>query len=327
MNAPEFIRTREEGWKRLEAELSILEESGRKAPERGQQSEVPTLFRQLCADLALARERCFSPLLIDQLNELAMRSCQQLYGRRSHVLEDAGRFLIYTFPQLVRSEWRIVSLCMALFWLPFFALLFWGDQDARWFEAILGSEQMQQLHSMYSKPDILAENRGKFGQNFAMFGMYIWNNVGITFRAFASGALAGVGSLFTTAFNGVAIGAAASYVTRNCEPEHFWGFVAGHSAFELTGIILGGVAGLRLGLGLIAPGTLSRRAALALAADRALPMISGAALLVVAAAFIEGFWSAQPLPVWLKYAVGILLWILTAWYFVFCGREKGARAK
>ena len=324
MNAQEFIRTREERWKRLETELTILEQGGRIGVANTKAGEVPTLFRQLCADLALARDRCFSPVLIDRLNELAMRTCQQLYGRKSQFLEGAGQFLRFTFPRLVRAEWRIVTLCMALFWLPFFALLFWGDQDARWFEAILGPGQMQELHSMYGDSETLDEHRGEFGQNFAMFGMYIWNNVGITFRAFASGALAGIGSLLTTAFNGVMIGAAAGYVTRTCDPENFWSFVAGHSAFELTGIILGGVAGVRLGLALLAPGTLSRPAALAVAADRALPMISGAALMVVAAAFIEGFWSAQPLPVWIKYTVGFGLWLLTAAYFLFSGREGRA---
>ena len=66
--------------------------------------------------------------------------------------------------------------------------------------------------------------------------------------------------------------------------------------------MLSGVAGMRLGLALIHPGRLSRRHALYAASQRMFPVIVGAALLTVLAAFFEAFWSANgAIPVAVKY--------------------------
>jgi len=72
--------------------------------------------------------------------------------------------------------------------------------------------------------------------------------VRIGFQTFAGGLLAGVGSVWFLAANGVVIGAVAGYLTEIGYSETFWSFVAGHSSLELLAIVLSGAAGLRLGL-------------------------------------------------------------------------------
>jgi hypothetical protein len=47
-------------------------------------------------------------------------------------------------------------------------------------------------------------------------------------------------------------------------------------------------------------------------------------VLLVAAAGIEAFWSAYPLPAAVKYAVGLALAALLAGYFALSGRRRGA---
>jgi len=326
---PLAIASPEARWQKLDDWLSALETKPKvnkymPPPPATPWAEMPALFRQVCADLALARQRCLSPLTVERLNHLCLRGCQHLYGGQGAMRAGLLRFLGETFPRAVRSEWKIVSLCHFLFWFPFLALLFFGDRDPRWFESTLGPDGMQKLHQMYSNRDAVTGARDSLGENFAMFGHYIWNNVGICFRTFAGGLLLGVGSLFITVFNGTYIGAAAGYVTHSADPVAFWTFVAGHAAFELTGIILSGVAGLRMGLAIIAPGAATRREALGIAAERAFPILIGAALMVAAAAFIEGFWSPMDFPPWVKYTFGIALWLLTASYFLFSGRKRSA---
>ena len=99
-----------------------------------------------------------------------------------------------------------------------------------------------------------------------MFGFYIRNNIGIAFQCFAGGIFAGLGSLFFLAFNGVAAGSPAGYLTARGHGETFYSFVVTHGAFELTAIVLAGAAGLRLGHALLVPGRHTRRAALERAA-------------------------------------------------------------
>ena len=154
-----------------------------------------------------------------------------------------------------------------------------------------------------------------------MFAHYIQNNVGIDFRLFAGGILYGVGTLFFLIYNGIYFGAVIGYVTAAGDPEKLWRFVAGHSSFELLGMLVVGMAGLKMGFSLLAPGQLSRSQALSKAGRDCLPLLIGGASITALAAVVEGFWSAQPISAEVKYTVGISFWGLHLVYFVFAGRR------
>ncbi|WP_309476022.1 stage II sporulation protein M, partial [Escherichia coli] len=79
------------------------------------------------------------------------------------------------------------------------------------------------------------------------------NNISIGLRTFAGGLLAGVGTILVLIANGVNIGAVAGHLQAIGHGDPFWRFVAGHAPLELTAIVIAGGAGLRLGLGLVAP--------------------------------------------------------------------------
>lgn len=157
--------------------------------------------------------------------------------------------------------------------------------------------------------------------DFAMFGFYVMNNVGIAFRTFALGLVVGVGSLFILVFNGLMIGAAAGHLTTLGYGETFWPFVSGHAALELTAIAVSGAAGLLLAAALLAPGQRRRRDALRENALEAVKLVAGALAMLVLAALIEAFWSGatvtDPL---IKYLVGAIWWVLLILYFAFAGR-------
>ena len=104
----------------------------------------------------------------------------------------------------------------------------------------------------------------------------------------------------------------------------FFSFVSGHSALELTAIMLSGAAGLKLGIALIAPGQLTRKASVMQAARGATRIVYGAAAMFLAAAFVEAFWSPlTEVSADFKYGVGIAMWLAVAAYFVGLGRRHG----
>jgi uncharacterized membrane protein SpoIIM required for sporulation len=155
-----------------------------------------------------------------------------------------------------------------------------------------------------------------------MFGYYIYNNIGLGFRTFAGGVLLGIGSAFMLVLNGVFIGAASGYLTARGFIETFYTFIAGHGAFELTGIVLAGVAGLKLGWAVVAPGRSSRVESLRQAAAGGVRLILGVAALLVLAAFIEAFWSSnRTIPADIKYAAGAIGWLLVSLYLTRAGRR------
>ncbi|MGE5386129.1 MAG: stage II sporulation protein M, partial [Betaproteobacteria bacterium] len=151
----------------------------------------------------------------------------------------------------------------------------------------------------------------------------IANNVRIDFQCFAGGIAFGVGAIFFLVYNGLMIGTTAGHLTQLGYITTFWGFVSGHSAFELTGAALSGAAGLKLGYALVAPGNRSRLAALKESAATTVGLLYGAAALTFLAAFIEAFWSPnRSVPFEIKVGVGIALWIVTWAYLLLAGRRR-----
>ena len=184
--------------------------------------------------------------------------------------------------------------------------------------------QVRSIESMYTPEahERLGPSRDS-ESDFLMFGFYIKNNTGIGFQTFAGGLLFGIGTMFYLLYNGLMIGAIAGHLTGLGYIETFWGFISGHSAPELTAIMLSGAAGLMLGWALLAPGNKSRVRALQDAGQQAVKIIYGAALLFFMAAFIEAFWSSMTwIEPTIKYIVGTSLWIMLWGYLLLVGRPR-----
>jgi uncharacterized membrane protein SpoIIM required for sporulation len=306
-------------------QFEVWLESPKRHPETPGEANFPATefaarYRQICQHLALARDRQYSPDLVDRLNQLALTGHQTLYSARGGERSRALEFIVAGFPRLVRAEAKYVGLGVLLFFGPLIALTFlvmWKPEIAYYF---MSPRDIAEMQSMYAQA---AEKLGprKADSDVMMFAYYIWNNVRIGFQTFAGGMLFGLGSLFFLVYNGMAIGTVAGYLTQAGLSESFWSFVAGHSGLELTAIALSGAAGFRLAHALIAPGQRSRKQALVEAAQPAVHMMYGAAGMFVLAAIVEGFWSPHRyLPPEGKYAVGIVMWVLIALYFLLAGR-------
>ncbi len=263
----------------------------------------------------------FGSRICDRLNDLAIRGYRTIHANKGSFGEGIVRFWGVTFPRCFRREWKLFLVSFLAFAVPFFGMFFAAKYQMDWVQAILGPSGMESMEGMYGKnADTMDHLRGKYGSDFMMFAHYINNNVGIDFKLYAGGLLYGIGTLFFLVFNGLHIGAAAGYANEVCDPEKFWGFVSGHSSFELLGMIVVGMAGLKIGFALLAPGQLSRGQALGKAARDSLPLLIGGALMTGLAAVVEGFWSAEKVAAVTKYWVGIFFWVVHVAYFLFVGR-------
>jgi uncharacterized membrane protein SpoIIM required for sporulation len=287
--------------------------------------ELPARYRRVCQSLALAADRQYSPEIVDRLNRLALRGHGVLYRNRRRETQRVLDFVLGGFPALVRREWPLVTAAALLFFGPLAALIAVLQAYPEFVHHLLDPEQIAGFHQMYDPANPRLGMRPA-DTSLYMFGFYIWNNVRIGFQTFAGGLLAGVGSLWFLAANGVIIGAVAGYLTQVGFGPTFWSFVAGHSAPELLAIVLSGAAGLRLGMAIIAPGNASRRAALVAAARPAVRLMYGAALMFFLAAFIEAFWSPNTIVAFeVKIAVGLAMWAAFLLYFLLFGRTHATR--
>jgi uncharacterized membrane protein SpoIIM required for sporulation len=288
-------------------------------------AEMPSRFRRICQHLALAAQRRYSADLVDRLNRLALRGHHALYANRRRESQQVLDFVLAGFPRLVRQEWRLVAAAALLFFGPLVGLMALLQFFPDFVHYLLSPRQIAGFHEMYDPANRRLGMR-EADTSMLMFGYYIWNNVRIGFQTFAGGMLAGVGSAFFLGANGVILGAVSGYLTQAGYGETFWSFVAGHSSLELLAIVLSGAAGLKLGLAIISPGNLSRKAALVAAARPAVRIMYGAAVMFLAAAFVEAFWSpVTEVGFSTKVMAGIAGWIVLLAYFALGGRRRAAR--
>ncbi|MEH6578176.1 MAG: stage II sporulation protein M [Amphritea sp.] len=325
MKQDDFEKRYQAVWEELSNQLDALEKSRFKRTRGQLSANLPGLYRQVCNHYALARGRRYSPTLEEQLHRLVLRGHQHLYTRRGAWLWQLLAFVAVGFPRSLRRHQSYFWLALALFLFPGVLIGGFCMLDESLIYSVMSEAEVANMAEMY-RPDNARPGRTierSAESDFAMFGFYIFNNIGIGFRTFAMGILAGVGTVFTLIYNGLAIGAVAGYLSSLGYHETFWPFVSGHSSLELTAIVICGAAGLMLGRGMIAPGCYSRADAIRFRAKQALPLVMGAGLMLLGAAFIEAFWSANDLPNQIKYIFAALMWLLMILYFIFAGR--GAR--
>ncbi len=323
MRQIEFERRFGEQWAALDQWIAV--HNGNKTiKDRPPVSAVPWLYRNVCHQLALARERRYSPQLTERLHQLVLAGHHVLYAAPAPNREGFLAFLLSGFAREVRAEWRVVWLASLLFFGPLLALLMaiqiWPDFAS----VVIAPQDLAQMQTMYD-PENERLGQRPASTNTEMFAYYVWNNTRIGFQTFAGGILYGIGTLFFLLFNGVYIGAILGHLHQVGLGPQIWSFVAAHSALELLAIAISGAAGFKLATALIAPGLRSRKLALVEEGRIAFRLIGGAALMFFAAAVIEGFFSPLIIdPREIKYGVGIGMWLVLLGYFCFAGRTRGA---
>ena len=325
MTPLQFEALYQEEWQELSGLLKQAfdgksRDSRRRTRIRGER--VAALYRRACEHLALARARSYPAYLLDLLEQLTSDAHQLIYQRHDLGLANLRRLIAVEFPRVVRSHATYVWIAAALLIVPTLVMGVLVYFKPELILSVVSADSAAQFEQMYSTS---AESIGRTRSadtDWAMFGFYIRNNVGIAFQCFAGGLFAGLGSIFFLLYNGTVFGAVAGYLTQRGLADTFYAFVVTHSAFELTAIVLSGAAGLRLGHSLLAPGRRTRTQSLVFAGRECAIIVSGSMVMLFVAAGIEAFWSSAIwLPHEVKYSVAAACWIAVLGYLTLQGRN------
>lgn len=310
-------------WAALERALDALERGPAAAGDAGDAAFVARAYRAACEQLALARERGYPLHLAERLDALTSRAHRLIYRRPAPGRAQVLAFVRDRFPRQLRQQWRFLLVAAAVFGLPLVAVGLASWHEPSFALTLMSAGQLAEFDAMYGDAtESIGRARGA-DTDWMMFGYYVRNNIGVAFQCFATGLVFGLGSLFFLAYNGALIGAVAGYLTARGLGHNFWPFVATHSSFELTAIVIAGAAGLMLGHALLAPGRLPRGDALRRAAAQAAVLVGGAVVLLLVAAAVEAFWSsAKWLPLPLKFSVAALCWAAVIGYLWRSGRAR-----
>jgi uncharacterized membrane protein SpoIIM required for sporulation len=170
--------------------------------------------------------------------------------------------------------------------------------------------------------DIPIEER-PFASSFIM-----QNNIRVSILAFGSGVTGGLFTLWILVQNGLILGGLLGLTAYYGIGFDLATFVIGHGVIELSVIFMSGGSGLMLGWALLRPGLMTRRNALASAAQKAVRLLGGAIPWLVVAGTIEGFISpSETIPWQVKWTVGITSGIIFYGYLFLAGHEAKSKTR
>ena len=300
-----WIDLRKNNWNRLDTLLRQVESSGIKSLSRSDLRDFGLLYRQAAADLSAARADASSRALEQYLNRLVGRAHNYVYSGNRVSAAGIWHFLAHGYPRLLRRLSTYVLLAttisIAAAALGAVITIVRPDYGVMFFTEHFGPNAIANLdkHKMWTENILTVKP--------IVSSAIMTNNIYVCCVTFAGGITAGLLTLYSLFNNGLMLGITGVVCARHHMSLSLWSFIAAHGALELPSIMLAGAAGLRLGAGILFPGQLRRRDALALAGTEAVQLVSATIPLLIIAGTFEAFLSPTPVPAAIKFSVGAVL--------------------
>jgi uncharacterized membrane protein SpoIIM required for sporulation len=308
MNLERFLAVREPVWNELE---QLATSSRGRAERLGPQGalRLGELYRMAAADLAVARRRWPTDPSVARLENLVGRARSLVYQSTSR-RASLRSFFGSDYWRLTAERPIALLVAAALLFGPGLLAGAWSLQDP----GAAGGLVPAQYRSVTEPRDAGADLGLSVEEQAAFSSAIFTNNIQVTFLAFAGGIAAGLGTALLLVYNGVLLGTVAGLSIQAGNGGALYQLVVAHGILELSCIVVGGAAGLRLGWALIEPGTRSRRAALASQARSAVLVVLGTMPWLVLAGLVEGFLTpagtGTGVVTTVGFALGIVYWML-----------------
>ena len=287
-----FRAEREADWRRLETLVANAESRGLANMSFDEARDLAELYRRATTALSIAREISLDRALLRYLEALTARAYLSVYAPQERFGGLVSRFFRTSAPQAMRRSWIFILIGFASMFLGALAGYLLFLENAAWYNVFMppslaggrgpDSSTAQLLSYIY---DDEPETRG-----LGAFASYLFShNTRIAIFVFGLGAFLCAPAILLTFYNGLTLGA---FFALHVEQGIGWdiaGWLSIHGVTEISAICIACGAGVQLGAAILFPGTMSRAMSLRRAGVDASKLAIVAALMLVAAALLEGF--------------------------------------
>jgi uncharacterized membrane protein SpoIIM required for sporulation len=237
-----------------------------------------------------------------------------------------SRLLLHGIPQAVRRS------ALPLF-IGFLALILGAlagyrlcTNDPSWFYTLVPPEMADQrtpdASTDYLRSTIYGDE-GHDSDRLAAFSAFLFShNTTIVILIFTLGVFVSVPSFILTFYNGLILGAFFAMFYRRGLGYDVFAWLSIHGVTELAAIAIACAGGARLGLAVLLPGTRTRKEALRHQAHDAVKLAILAALMLIVAAFIEGFLRQLIQDPFWRIAIGWGIGLFWVGWLLLGGRES-----
>lgn len=312
MTEVKFIQSNLEKWSGME---QICAHAATAAPE-----ELAAAYQELCTDLAFAQTHYPEARITTYLNDLTLALHVQVYRRRVSFWQKTKEFFVHEVPLTFYHCRLYLAASLAIFVIGM--LIGIGSQigDPQFAREILGDWYVNMTLDNIQQGEPMAVYKSSLESD--MFLGITLNNLSVSLMAFAGGILTFFGTGAVMMHNAVMVGCFQTFFFQHGVGYQSVLAIWLHGTIEISTIILEGAAGIRLGIGWLFPGSLTRMAAFRRSAKDGLKMCLGSAPLVTLAAFIEAFFTRHTeWPDLLRVAVIVLSLALVIFYVVVNPRK------
>lgn len=312
MDLDAFIAVNEPSWDRLAQLVRV------RRPNADQIDELIALYQRTATHLSTIRSTDPDPALTARLSMLLNRARGVIIGARVPLWQNMRAFLIEDLPAALWSARRAIGLAaLLMLGSALVSGLVIGLDDS--LRASLIPEAAQQQLVEQDFVDYYSQGQA------SGFAAQVWtNNAWITVQAVVLGAT-GFWPVWMLLQNGMNIGVSAGVMGAHGELGTFFVYILPHGFLELTCVVVGAGAGMRLFWSVIRPGSQPRLWALARSARALVTIAIGLVPVLLVSGLLEAFVTPSGLPAALRIAIGALVWAAFVAAAVVLGRRAAAR--
>ena len=278
MREAAFVKQNVEKWQQFEASLQ------KKIMDADQ---LASIFIQLTDDLAFSRTQYPKSKTTIYLNNLASDVHLEIYKNKK---EDQNRFITfwtYELPMLFKSIHRPLLYSFLLFAIGSTIGAVSVANDDTFVRLILGDNYVNMTLENIAQDDPMGVYKS-MGQGYMFFAI-TFNNVKVSFIAFALGIFLSVGSGILLFRNGVMLGAFQYFFYQKGLLLTSFLTIWIHGTLEISAIIIAGAGGLVMGNSILFPGTYPRITSFKRGAKKGVKVIVGLIPVFIVAGFLESF--------------------------------------
>ncbi|MCU0447139.1 MAG: stage II sporulation protein M [Microscillaceae bacterium] len=273
-----FLRKNESKWANYEQMLQ--------APQTPP-DQLAQIFVEISDDLAYTQTNYPRSRTAVYLNNLATQAHLAIYRNKK---DKSNRFVMFW-------QYELPLLMGQVRWQLLYSFLFFGISvvigalstayDDTFVRLILGDFYVNMTLENIRKGDPMAVY--KSASQMDMFLGITFNNVMVSFKAFAWGLVVSVGTLYILVYNGIMLGSFQLFFYQHgllwTSALTIWI----HGTLEISAIVLAGCAGLVMGNSILFPGTYSRLVSFRRGAQTGLKIVIGLVPIFILAGFLESF--------------------------------------
>ncbi len=322
-----FVATERDQWRELENILAQMDADPMRRISVASLQRFHFLYQKTSADLARLSTFAFEPQICRYLESLVARAYGEIHETRelrgaSGVIKLFWDKFPATFQKHVAAFWLAVAITLA-------GAVFGGtalkiDPEAK--PILLPFSHLQGSPAERVAREEHARKSSVSGEQSSFSAFLMTHNIRVSIFTFATGILAGVGTILMLFYNGILLGAVAvDYVVAG-QTRFLLGWLLPHGVIEIPAIVIAGQAGLVLGGAIVGwKNRASLRQRLRNVAPDLTALVFGIAVMLIWAGAVEAFfsqWHEPVMPYSLKIAFGLVeLMLLVLFLSKRAGKE------